>query len=80
MPWTATASILTQMNRRDQIKNCIVDGPLALDNAISAESVRIKKIQSDVAGDADILVLPDIEAGNILYKCLLHLAGAKGPP
>ncbi len=78
MPCTVTASVLTQMNRRGQIKNCIVDGPLALDNAISAESARIKKIQSDVAGDADILVVPDIEAGNILYKCLLDLAGAKG--
>ncbi|SLM19309.1 Phosphate butyryltransferase [uncultured spirochete] len=78
MPCTVTASILTQMNRRGQIKNCIVDGPLALDNAISAESARIKKIQSEVAGDADILVTPDIEAGNILYKCLLDLAGAKG--
>ena len=78
MPCTVTASILTQMNRRGQIKNCIIDGPLALDNAISAESARIKKIQSDVAGDADILVAPDIEAGNILYKCLLDLAGAKG--
>ena len=78
MPCTVTASILTQMNRRGQIKNCIIDGPLALDNAISADSARIKKIQSDVAGDADILVTPDIEAGNILYKCLLDLAGAKG--
>lgn len=78
MPCTVTASILTQMNRRGQIKNCIIDGPLALDNAISAESARIKKIQSDVAGDADILVTPDIEAGNILYKCLIDLAGAKG--
>ena len=78
MPCTATAAILTQMNRRGQIKNCIIDGPLALDNAISAESARIKKIVSDVAGDADILVAPDIEAGNILYKCLLDLAKAKG--
>lgn len=78
MPCTATAAILTQMNRRGQIKNCVVDGPLALDNAISAESALIKKIVSDVAGDADILVVPDIEAGNILYKCLLDLAGAKG--
>ncbi len=78
MPCTATAAILTQMNRRGQIKNCIVDGPLALDNAISAESARIKKIESDVAGDADILVAPDIEAGNILYKCLLDLGDAKG--
>lgn len=78
MPCTVTAAILTQMNRRGQIRNCIVDGPLALDNAISAESARIKKIVSDVAGDADILVAPDIEAGNILYKCLLDLAQAKG--
>ncbi len=78
MPCTVTASLLTQMNRRGQIKNCIIDGPLALDNAISAESARIKKIESEVAGDADILVAPDIEAGNILYKCLLDLANAKG--
>jgi phosphate butyryltransferase len=78
MPCTATAAILTQMNRRDQIKNCIIDGPLALDNAIDPESVRIKKIKSEVAGDADILVTPEIESGNVLYKCLLHLAGAKG--
>lgn len=78
MPCTVTAAILTQMNRRGQIKNCIVDGPLALDNAISAESARIKNIHSEVAGDADILVVPDIEAGNVLYKCLMDLAGAKG--
>ncbi|MFH2115144.1 MAG: bifunctional enoyl-CoA hydratase/phosphate acetyltransferase [Spirochaetota bacterium] len=78
MPCTADAAILTQMNRRGQIKGCLVDGPLALDNAISAESARIKKIVSEVAGDADILVSPDIEAGNILYKCLLDLGNAKG--
>jgi phosphate butyryltransferase len=78
MPCTATAAILSQMNRRGQIKGCIVDGPLALDNAISAESARIKKIRSEVAGDADVLIAPDIEAGNILYKCLLDLAQAKG--
>jgi len=77
MPCTVTESILTQMNRRGQIQNCIVDGPLALDNAVSAESARIKKIRSEVAGDADILVAPDIEAGNILYKCLTDLACAK---
>lgn len=78
MPCTVTASILTQMNRRGQIRGCIVDGPLALDNAVSHESARIKHIDSAVAGDADILVAPDIEAGNILYKCLLDLAQAKG--
>ncbi|HTX73395.1 MAG TPA: bifunctional enoyl-CoA hydratase/phosphate acetyltransferase [Rectinemataceae bacterium] len=78
MPCTADAAILTQMNRRGQLKGCIVDGPLALDNAISAESAAVKKIVSEVAGDADILVAPDIEAGNILYKCLLDLGQAKG--
>jgi phosphate butyryltransferase len=78
MPCTADAALITQMNRRGQVKGCLVDGPLALDNAISAESARIKKIESEVAGDADILVAPDIEAGNVLYKCLLDLGGAKG--
>ncbi len=78
MPCTVDAALVTQMNRRGQVKDCIVDGPLALDNAISAESARIKKIVSDVAGDADILVAPDIEAGNVLYKALLDLGGAKG--
>jgi phosphate butyryltransferase len=78
MPCTADAAIITQMNRRGQIKGCIVDGPLALDNAISAESAKIKKIVSDVAGDADILVAPDIEAGNILYKALVDLGQSKG--
>ncbi len=78
MPCTVDAAVITQMNRRGQVKNCIVDGPLALDNAVSAESAHIKRIESEVAGDADILVAPDIEAGNILYKCLLDLGGAKG--
>ncbi|TFG85366.1 MAG: bifunctional enoyl-CoA hydratase/phosphate acetyltransferase [Spirochaetales bacterium] len=78
MPCTADAAIITQMNRRGQIKGCVIDGPLALDNAISAESAKIKKIVSDVAGDADVLVAPNIEAGNILYKCLLDLGKAKG--
>ena len=78
MPCTADAAILTQMNRRFQIGGCLIDGPLALDNAVSAESARIKKIESPVAGDADILVTPDIEAGNILYKSVIDLGGAKG--
>jgi phosphate butyryltransferase len=78
MPCTVDAAVITQMCRRGQLGSCLVDGPLALDNAISAESARVKKISSEVAGDADVLVAPDIEAGNILYKCLLDLGGAKG--
>lgn len=78
MPCTVEAAVITVMNQRGQIKDCIIDGPLALDNAISSESARIKKIVSRVAGDADVLVAPDIEAGNVLYKALLDLGGAKG--
>lgn len=78
MPCTVDAAIITQMNRRGQIKDCVIDGPLALDNAISAESAKIKHIVSEVAGDADILVAPDIQAGNVLYKSLLDLGGARG--
>jgi phosphate butyryltransferase len=78
MPCTVDAAVIAQMGRRGQLEGCIVDGPLALDNAISAESARLKKIVSEVAGDADILVVPSIEAGNILYKCLVDLCGAKG--
>jgi phosphate butyryltransferase len=78
MPATVEAAIIAQMWRRGQIGGCIVDGPLALDNAVSAESARIKGIVSEVAGDADILVAPDIEVGNVLCKALLDLGGAKG--
>ncbi|MFH0968678.1 MAG: bifunctional enoyl-CoA hydratase/phosphate acetyltransferase [Methanobacteriota archaeon] len=68
MPATLDAAIIAKMGQRKQIKNCIIDGPLAYDNAISKESAHHKGIVSDVAGDADLLVVPDIEAGNILYK------------
>ncbi len=78
MPCTVDAALVAQMNRRGQVRDCVVDGPLALDNAVSAESARVKGIESEVAGDADILVAPDIEAGNILYKCLMDLGGARG--
>ena len=77
MPCTADAAILTQMQRRGQITGCIVDGPLALDNAVSSASASTKSIDSPVAGDADILLVPDIEAGNILYKSMTNLCGAK---
>jgi phosphate butyryltransferase len=74
---TIDAAIITKMADRGQIKNCIIDGPLALDNAVSKESAQHKGIISNVAGDADILFAPDIEAANILYKTLIFLAGAK---
>lgn len=70
MEATVDAAMLTMMNKRKQIKNCIVDGPLAIDNAVSKEAAEHKGIVSDVAGDADILVAPDINSGNILYKTI----------
>ncbi len=77
MPATMDAALIAKMNQRGQIKNCIIDGPLAYDNAVSAESAKHKGIVSDVAGDADLLVVPDIEAGNMLYKCYGFSANAK---
>jgi phosphate butyryltransferase len=77
MEATVHAKELSDMNKNGEIKNCIVDGPFALDNAVSKESARIKGIDSIVAGDADILLAPDIEAGNVLYKALAFLANAK---
>lgn len=77
MQATIDAAMLTQMNRRGQIKNCIVDGPLALDNAVSQIAAEHKGIVSDVAGKADILLVPTIEAGNVLYKSLVYFANAK---
>lgn len=74
---TVEAKELADMNKNGEIKNCIVDGPLALDNAVSKESAKIKGIESQVAGDADILLVPDIEAGNVLYKSLTFLGNAK---
>jgi phosphate acetyltransferase len=76
MPSTLDAAALCKMAQREQIKGGLLDGPLAFDNAISPESVRIKHIQSPVAGDADILVVPDLESGNMLAKLLEYLAGA----
>lgn len=78
MQCTLDAAALSKMADRGQIKNCIIDGPLAMDNAISADAAKHKGIVSDVAGDADILLVPDIEAGNILYKTLVFLS--KGKP
>ncbi|MEI5908157.1 phosphate butyryltransferase [Bacillus spongiae] len=77
MEATLDAAALTQMNARGQLKDCIVDGPLALDNAISMQAARHKGIQSEVAGQADILLVPNIETGNALYKSLVYFANAK---
>lgn len=77
MPATIDASILSKMCDRGQIKGCIVDGPLALDNAISEEAAKHKKVTGPVAGKADILLLPNIEAANIMYKTLTFTTNAK---
>lgn len=77
MPVTLDAAALCKMADRGQIKGCVIDGPLAFDNAISAEAARIKGIVSEVAGDPDILLVPDVEAGNMLAKQMTFLGGAE---
>lgn len=74
MPATIDASLLSKMNDRGQIKGCIVDGPLALDNALSEEAAHHKGIKGEVAGKADILVFPNIESANVMYKALTYTA------
>lgn len=76
MPATIDAAALTVMTTRGQIRGAKVDGPLAFDNAINPDAARIKDISSAVAGHPDILVAPDLEAGNMLAKQLIYLAGA----
>lgn len=76
MPATIDAAALCKMAERGQIKGGLLDGPLAFDNAISSEAAKIKGILSEVTGDPDILVAPDLEAGNILAKQLSFLANA----
>jgi phosphotransacetylase len=76
IPSTLDAAALCKMADRGQITGAVVDGPLAMDNAISPAAVRTKRIASPVAGDADILLCPDLEAGNILYKELTFLLRA----
>ncbi len=78
MPSTLDAAALCKMADRGQIKGGILDGPLAFDNAISMHAAHIKNIVSEVAGDADILAVPDLESGNMLAKQLEYLAGATG--
>jgi phosphotransacetylase len=76
MPATIDAASLCKMADRGQIAGGTLDGPLAFDNAISREAAAIKGIESEVAGDADILLVPDLEAGNMLAKQLIFLANA----
>jgi phosphate butyryltransferase len=73
MPATLDAAALSKMADRGQIKDCLIDGPFALDNAISKKSCEIKGIKTDVGGDADLLLFPDIEAANVFYKSLAYL-------
>jgi phosphotransacetylase len=77
IPSTVHAACLSKMAERGQIKGAVVDGPLAFDNAISAEAAREKGIDSPVSGDVDVMVAPDLDAGNILSKNLEYLASAK---
>ena len=77
LPSTIEAAALCKMADRGQIQGGLIDGPLALDNAIDSEAAAIKKITSPVAGRANVLVVPDLEAGNMLAKSLSFLAGAE---
>ncbi len=76
MPATTDAALLSIMNKRGQIKGCIVDGPFGFDNAISKKSAELKKIKGEVAGDADIILANDIETANVLYKSFNYFANA----
>ena len=76
VPSTIEAAALCKMADRGQITGALLDGPLALDNAISADAAKIKNIVSPVAGQANVLIVPDLEAGNMLAKSLSFLAGA----
>jgi len=77
MPACVDAAIIAKMGDRGQIKGAIIDGPLALDVAIDKEAAEIKKLISEVAGDADCLVFPNIESGNVFYKTCTKLVGSE---
>lgn len=78
MQETIDAAMLSKAAQRGQIKGCIIDGPLALDNALSEEAARIKGIKgSEVAGKADILLMPNLVSGNVIYKSMHYMAGYK---
>lgn len=77
MPACVDAAVISAMGNRGQIKGAIIDGPLAMDVAIDKESVQIKKLKGEVPGDADCLVFPNIESGNVFYKTATKFAGAE---
>lgn len=77
MPETMEAAIISKMADRKQIKGCNIDGPLGLDNALNLMAAKIKNVESNVAGKADILVVPDIHSGNFLGKSAVYLANGK---
>lgn len=77
MPATMDAEALVNMNKNGEITGCLVGGPFALDNAVSEEAAKIKGMKDPMAGKVDILLCPTIEAGNILYKALSFLGGAR---
>ncbi len=77
MPETVDADQLKQMNIRGEITDCIIEGPISYDLAMSRESAAIKGFSSPVVGDVDLLVVPEITTGNVLGKCLVYSAGAK---
>ena len=76
MPATLDAAALCKMADRGQIAGGVLDGPLAFDNAVSIAAARTKGIASDVAGQADVLVVPDLESGNMLAKQLIYMGEA----
>ncbi len=76
MEATMHAATISMMNYRKQIKGCIIDGPLAIDGAVSKRAAELKGIESHVAGDVDLILTPDIDGGNILYKSMAFLGGA----
>ena len=77
MPATIDASLLSKMNDRGQIKGCVVDGPLALDNALSEEAAHHKGITGPVAGKADVIMIPNIETANVMYKTLTYTSNSR---
>lgn len=77
MPCTVDAAQLAQMNKEGRITGCVIEGPFALDNAVSKEAAEHKGVEGAVAGNADVLLVPDIEAGNLLIKSMEYFAKAK---